>query len=220
MNDSTAHPFSLDELVARARTLAVPGQRRILGITGAPGAGKSTVAALVVAALGPNFATLVPMDGFHLSSTELTRLGRQNRKGAHDTFDDVGFAVLLKLLRSQDATSGGRASLTVYAPEFRRDLEESVGSALPVWATTPLVVTEGNYLLLDRDSWPDARASIDEVWYLDLADEVRRERLITRHESFGKTHSEAELWAWGSDQRNALLVESTRDRADLRVRLT
>ena len=56
-------PTTVVELTARARLLASTGSRRILGITGAPGAGKSTVAAQLVQALGSETAVLVPMDG-------------------------------------------------------------------------------------------------------------------------------------------------------------
>ena len=42
--------MDVDQLTDRARALAHAGSRRILGIAGAPGAGKSTLAALVTAA--------------------------------------------------------------------------------------------------------------------------------------------------------------------------
>src|SRR4051794_22919127 len=128
-------------LVARARALLVPGQRRILGIAGPLGGGKSTVARAVVAALG-DAARLVPMDGFHLAQAELVRLGRRDRMGAPDTFDSAGYAALLKRLRGEEAV--------VYAPEFRREIEEPIAGAIAVPRTVALVVTEGNYLLL----WP------------------------------------------------------------------
>jgi len=208
-------PGTLAELVERARVLAGSGNRRILGITGAPGAGKSTVAAQLVAALGPELAVLVPMDGFHLSNAVLAALGRRDRKGAHDTFDDAGYAALLtRLHRSAAGTDP-----LVYAPEFRREIEEPVGSALPVPATVPLVVTEGNYLLLDRGAWPRARSLVDQVWFLAPSEEVRHARLIARHEAYGKDPDQARYWTLGSDQRNAELIESTADRADLVVRL-
>lgn len=208
------------ELVERARTLAVPGDRHILGITGAPGAGKSTLAAAIVQALGPELAVLVPMDGFHLANVVLHALGRRDRKGAHDTFDDAGYTNLLERLhRSRVAPGAPGEREIVYAPEFRREIEEPIGSALPVRPDVPLVITEGNYLLLDRDSWPRARACVDEVWFLAPDEDLRHDRLIRRHEAFGKSSADARAWALGTDQRNADLIASGAAAADLVVRL-
>ena len=199
-------------LIKRARGLVEPGRRRILGITGAPGAGKSTLANKVVAALGAD-AVLVPMDGFHLANAELERLGRRDRKGAVDTFDAAGYAALLRRLRD------GTESL-VYAPLFRREIEEPIACAIPVPREMPLVVTEGNYLLVDSDGWAPVRGLLDEVWFLDPPAEVRLDRLVRRHQEFGKPPRQAWQWAHGTDQRNAVLVDSTRARADLVVCLT
>ena len=150
VTSSRAVDLTLAQLVGRARALAVPGDRHILGITGAPGAGKSTIAANIVDALGPGLAVLVPMDGFHLANVVLEALGRRDRKGAHDTFDGSGYANLLQRLhRSSTAPGQPGATDIVYAPEFRRDIEESIGSATPIHPQMPLVVTEGNYLLLE-----------------------------------------------------------------------
>ncbi|MHA0284973.1 nucleoside/nucleotide kinase family protein [Mycobacterium sp. C3-094] len=205
---------SVEQLVAWARELVTPGTRRILGLTGAPGAGKSTVAEQLVAALGPQDAVLVPMDGFHLANEVLLDLGRRDRKGAHDTFDDDGYARLLAALRAQ---RDGDA--VIYAPRFRREIEEPIGSSIPVHASIPLVVTEGNYLLLNSGAWPAARACVDEVWFLAPDNDIRHERLVRRHEAFGKTPEEAQFWALGSDERNAALIESTAGRADRVLRL-
>lgn len=205
---------TLDELVEWAKALVVPGERRILGLTGAPAAGKSTVAEQLVTALGPDTAVLVPMDGFHLANEVLLDLGRRDRKGAHDTFDDGGYARLIAALREQRP-----GDPVVYAPRFRREIEESIASSIPVPATVPLVVTEGNYLLLDRDAWPVARAAIDEVWFLTLDTDVRHTRLVRRHEAYGKSPQDAARWALGPDERNARLIESTASRADRIVRL-
>jgi pantothenate kinase len=199
-------------LIERARGLVEPGRRRILGITGAPGAGKSTLAEAVVAALGAD-AVLVPMDGFHLANAELERLGRRDRKGAVDTFDAAGYAALLRRLRD------GAESL-VYAPLFRREIEEPIACAIPVPREVPLVVTEGNYLLVDFGGWASVRGLLDEVWFLDLPAELRLDRLVRRHEEFGKPPRQAWQWAHGTDQRNADLVAATRSRADLVICLT
>ncbi|GAB3969678.1 nucleoside/nucleotide kinase family protein [Plantactinospora veratri] len=203
-------PHTLDQLVARARALASTGPRRLLGITGAPAAGKSTLAGLLVAALG-GVAELVPMDGFHLAESELHRLGRHARKGAPDTFDAAGFVALLRRLRA--------GTETVYAPEFRRELEEPVAGAIPVPPSVPLVVVEGNYLLVPDQPWGEVRGLLDEVWFLELDESERLHRLTERHIAFGRQPMEAAARARGTDQRNAELIAGTVDRADLIVRM-
>jgi pantothenate kinase len=199
----------LEELAARSAALAVPGRRRLLGITGAPGAGKSTVAGRLVEALAGS-AVLVPMDGFHLAQHELERLGIAQRKGAVDTFDAGGFVALLRRLRDADEE-------VVYAPAFRREIEEPVAGAIPVPREVPLVVTEGNYLLVAEGRFGEVRGLLDEVWYLELDEALRIERLIARHVAFGRDRAAAEAWARGTDQANAELIASTRPRADLVV---
>ncbi|RKS77813.1 hypothetical protein CLV35_1511 [Motilibacter peucedani] len=188
---------SLAELVARAEALAA-GPRRVLGIAGPPGGGKSTVAEAVVAALGDR-AALVPMDGFHLAQAQLERLGRADRKGAPDTFDAEGYAALLRRLRDP----GG---VTVYAPAFRREIEEPVAGAVAVAPEVPLVVTEGNYLLLEDGPWAQVLGLLDETWLVRGDEEVRVERLIARHVRFGRSPEEAREWVLRSDEANAALV--------------
>jgi pantothenate kinase len=211
--------LTIEQVYSQAKVLAMSGSRHVLGFTGAPGAGKSTVAEQVVAALGPQLAVLVPMDGFHLSNEVLMNLGRRERKGAHDTFDAAGYATLMERIRHQGCTTLGDDDV-IYAPRFRREIEEPIGSCIPIFADIPLIVTEGNYLLLDSGAWPAARACIDQVWYLAPLETVRHERLVRRHEAYGKSHDEAESWASGSDQRNADVIESTASRADRIIRVT
>ena len=201
----------LDRLVADARALLHPGRRAVLGIAGAPGAGKSTLAEQLVAALGDD-AMLVGLDGFHLSDDELGRLGRYERKGAVDTFDAAGYVHLLRRLRARDEP-------VVYAPRFDRSLEESIGSAVPVPAEVPLIVTEGNYLLVDTGPWAGVRALLDACWYVEPGEDVRLGRLVARHERFGRSHEEARERSYGTDQRNADVIAATRHRADRVLRL-
>ena len=212
MANAEAIEASFDELAAQAEALAAGGTRRILGITGAPGSGKSTLAERLVAHLG-DAARLVPLDGFHLADPELRRLGRWERKGALDTFDGAGYVNLLQRLRDPDEHM-------VYAPHFDRDLEAAIAGWIPVPDDAPLIVTEGNYLLVDADPWHAVRSLVDEVWFVDPGDAVRMGRLIARHQRFGRTEEQAIERSYGSGQRNAELIDSTRPKADRVVRLT
>ncbi|WP_370581408.1 nucleoside/nucleotide kinase family protein [Mycetocola sp. JXN-3] len=198
----------LDELVERARALIVPGERRLLGMAGAPGAGKSTLAARIVAELGEE-ATLVPMDGYHLSRAVLADLGRTDRKGAPDTFDAAGFVALLGRLQE--------ARETVYVPSYDRDLHEPVAAALAVSPVTPLLIVEGNYLLLDDPEWAPAREFLDAAWYVEIPTGLRTERLVARHEAHGKSPEHAREWVFRSDEANARLIEASAVNADLIV---
>jgi pantothenate kinase len=200
--------LSVVDLVERARALALPGQRRLLGIAGAPGAGKSKVAREIVDKLGPDLAALVPMDGFHLSNETLNAWGRRGRKGAWDTFDADGYVQLLRRLRSQEEE-------VVHAPDFDRDVDESIGSALPIRRDVPLIVTEGNYLLSDVGGWSGVAPLLDESWYLQIDDSTRLMRLTSRHQLHGMSHEDADTWARTTDQDNAVLIAESASRADL-----
>lgn len=201
------------ELAAHVDTLLSRGQRVLLGLAGPPGAGKSTLAEALAAHAGAQ-ATVVPMDGFHLAQVELARLGRTGRKGAPDTFDAAGYLALLARLRAQRP-----GDAAVYAPAFRRDLEEPVAGAIAVEAAVRLVITEGNYLLLDEAPWAGIAALLDQVWYLDPPPALRLERLLLRHLRFGRSDAEARAWIAATDEPNARRIEATRPRAHRVMRL-
>jgi len=202
----------LASLVDRAEALVAAGARRLLGLTGTPGAGKSTLGRALVSALGsrrPGAAVLVPMDGWHLRQADLAERGLTGRKGAPDTFDVEGFVTLLGRLRSPGPVS---------APAFDRTVDDVVDDAVHVAASARLVVVEGNYLLLDHGPWRAVRQLLDEVWYLDADEGVRRPRLVRRHVDGGRSPLDAEAFVTASDEVNARAVEATRARADLVVR--
>ncbi|WUI29252.1 nucleoside/nucleotide kinase family protein [Mycobacterium sp. NBC_00419] len=197
----------MDALVADVTEMlaAAPG-RVVIGITGPPGAGKSTVAQALVA----NFpgASYLPMDGFHLSNAVLDRLGRRDRKGAPDTFDAAGYAALLRRVRSEYAAG------EVYAPAFSREIDEPVAAGHVVARDSPLVVTEGNYLALPDGDWAAVRGVLDRVYYLDCPAPVRRRRLVARHIAGGRTPQAAAAWADEVDEANARLIATTQPLCD------
>jgi pantothenate kinase len=203
-DDRVALAARITELLARA-----DNGRVVLGMAGEPGAGKSTLASAVAAVLDVP-TTVVPLDGFHLADVELVRQGLLRRKGAPETFDPWGYAALLRRLRS-------RPDHSVYAPGFERDLEQPLAGAIVVAPEVELVLTEGNYLLLDRPEWRAGREQLDEVWYVDVDPVVRRDQLVRRHVRFGKSQDDAERWVAEVDDANAVLVAASRPLADLVV---
>lgn len=188
--------------------------RVLIGLTGAPGAGKSTIAEALAVLLDERVPTaMVPMDGFHLADATLERLGLRDRKGVPETFDGDGYLALLRRLR----TPGPRP---VFAPGFERTLDQPLAAAVMVRPEVRVVVTEGNYLLLDREPWTDVRELLDEVWFLETEESLRAQRLNERHLEFGRSPAAAEDWMATVDGPNAQLVAATRERADRVVTVT
>ncbi|MFW6693522.1 nucleoside/nucleotide kinase family protein [Streptomyces sp. MAR4 CNX-425] len=192
---------------------ALLGDRRrvVLGLAGAPGAGKSTLARGLVAALrarhGAGGAAYVPLDGFHLAGAQLDRLGLRDRKGSEPSFDAAGYAALLRRLMAEPDAE-------VYVPDFDRALDEPVAARHRVAPGTRLIVTEGNYLACDLPGWHAARELMAEVWYVDAADAVRDARLMDRHVGFGRTEAASRAWIDANDAPNAELVKASRARCD------
>ena len=202
MTDQKIHPHIPAALLQAIDPLLKSGRRCLLGLVGAPGAGKSTLAAALQQQLGA-LAQVVPMDGFHLANAELQRLGLAQRKGAPDTFDSAGYVALLRRLRDQQP--GER----IYAPEFRRELEEPIAGAIGVDAQTRLVITEGNYLLLDQGHWAEVAGLLDAAWYVEPDESLRLQRLLQRHMAFGRSEQAARDWIASTDEPNARLIQAS-----------
>jgi len=136
-----------------------PGERRIVAIAGAPGSGKSTIAERLERRLNevdPGSCALLPMDGFHYDDEVLTPRGWQSRKGAPHTFDVGGYAAALRRLKADDEA-------TVAVPRFDRDIEIARAGAILIEQSVRLIVTEGNWLLLDDEPWPTLRPWFDQT---------------------------------------------------------
>lgn len=212
--------MTLEDLLTRASHLGASRTTPVvIGVVGAPGAGKTTLVETLVRELNEDAPAPehqayahVPMDGFHLSDQELARLGLLDRKGAPETFDVHGYAATLARLRSP-------REAVVYAPGFERTLEQPIAGVIPVFPSATTIFTEGNYLLLDRPEWRQVRDQCTEIWYCEQENTLRIERLIQRHITFGKSPAEAELWVNTVDEQNARLIQATRANADLVVTL-
>lgn len=198
----------------RAVGLATRGRRSILGITGAPAAGKSTYAAQLTAQLTADghHVTLVPMDGYHLAQSVLEAEGLAEVKGAPHTFDGYGFVALLRRLKESPDEQ-------IWAPRFDRGIEDSIAASIGIAPEVTLVVTEGNYLLLDQMPWATVRTLLDECWYVEVPEQLRHERLEARHRRYGRSPEEAHERTYGSDERNARLIAATATAADATIEL-
>lgn len=180
--------------------------RFMLGLTGAPAAGKSTIAAQLVEEINkqkPGFAVIVPMDGFHYSNEELARRNLVPLKGIPATFDADSFVGLIARIKTDTDKS-------IPCPKFDRSIEASIEGAIEVAPIHKIVIAEGNYLLLDEKPWNELRNLFDEVWFIDTKMEDLLPRLKARHKAGGKAEPEVKAKIESTDLPNALLVTATK----------
>lgn len=196
------------QLAATIRAKAQAQGRFLTALAGPPGAGKSTLAAELVAALGQG-AKAVPMDGFHYDDAVLIARGARARKGAPDTFDVAGFRHLLTRLRTEDE---------VAIPLFDRDLEISRAGADIVGPQDRILIVEGNYLLLNEAPWPDLAPLFDLTIWIDVPEAELDRRLLARWAHYGKTPDEARAWIDGNDMPNIRRVVAGSRPANLVIR--
>jgi pantothenate kinase len=203
----------VEQAFARANEITKKTDKRvIIGVVGKPGAGKSTLTSYLIDHLPKNSVSLVPMDGYHLSNQQLSRLDLANKKGAFNTFDADGYIALLKRINNE-------FDKDIYFPVFHREIEESYSADGVVPARTKLILTEGNYLLFDQAGWGNVISELTETWYINIDDTLRIDRLVKRHEFYGKSKEAAIAWANGSDETNAKIVEATSIRADVVINI-
>lgn len=183
-------------------------QRIIIGVVGKPGSGKSTLTSYLLDNLLKEKAVLVPMDGYHLSNKLLAEYKKADRKGAYDTFDSKGYSELLKRIKFDNESD-------IYFPIFHREIEESIVAEGVVPKECKLILTEGNYLLLDKHGWENVKSYLTQSWYIQIEDDLRWSRLMDRSIKYGRSPEIAYKWTHGSDEINAQVVETTQKFADV-----
>ncbi|OVA05342.1 Phosphoribulokinase/uridine kinase [Macleaya cordata] len=200
----------------------------IVGLAGPPGAGKSTVASEVARRINmqwpqkasgidsldpPDFAIVLPMDGFHLYRHQLDEMENPEeahaRRGAPWTFDPVQLLKCLKTLRSQGS---------VYAPSFDHGVGDPVEDDIFVSLQHKLVIVEGNYLLLEEGVWKDVSSEFDEKWFIEVDIDTAMQRVLKRHISTGKPPDVAKWRIEYNDRPNAELINKSKKNADLVIR--
>ena len=201
----TAHEMA-KVILEGVKSLKPKKDRNLIAIAGPPGAGKSTVAEIVTDLMNENLmkTSLVPMDGFHLDNKTLKKANLLDRKGAPETFDVKGFTELVKNL-------GYKKSLR--APLFDRSSDEVVKNARKIPVEQEYIIAEGNYLLLNKDSWRDLYNYWDYKVFLSVESSVLKSRLIERWLDENYTYPEAEARVLKNDLVNADIVNSKRLKA-------
>jgi pantothenate kinase len=198
-----------DLLLARAAN----GARVVAAIAGAPGSGKSTQAERLAALLDarqPGSAIVLPMDGFHYDDLHLVPAGLRLRKGAPDTFDVGGLYHTLRRVRARDEPF-------VSVPVFDRDLEIARAGARMIGAEVPIIIVEGNYLLLAREPWSRLRPLFDVAVLLDVPASVLHERLSERWQLYNLTPQEIAAKLADNDLPNGQLVMAESHGEDFRM---
>lgn len=197
-------------IVERARTA---GRRTLVAIAGAPGSGKSTFADGLAERLnrtrGAGFAAVLQMDGYHYDNAVLRDRGLSDRKGAPPTFDVDGLAADLDRLHA-----GGRP---VAVPVFDRGLDLARAGARIVGAEVPVILVEGNYLLLDTPPWDALAGRWDITVFLDAPLPVLEARLLRRWHDHGRDTDAAAAWVAANDLPNARTVIDGSRPADWRI---
>lgn len=201
--DGGMTPDALESLI---RNRIRPGTRLMVALAGPPGAGKSTLAGRLAGRLGP-LAAVVPMDGYHLDNALLDARGLRARKGAPMTFDVAGLARDLMRLKACEPE--------VLVPVFDRAADLARAAARAVPGDVPVLLVEGNYLLLDRSPWDRLAGLFDLTVMLDVPGAELERRLVQRWLDHGLDPAAARARAHGNDLPNARTVREHSRLADV-----
>ncbi|QIW98022.1 hypothetical protein AMS68_003540 [Peltaster fructicola] len=143
---------------------------------------------------GPDVAIFLPMDGYHLTRAQLSAMPdphtAHSRRGAAFTFDAPAFLELVQKLREPICPE----TRTIFAPSFDHAVKDPVADDIPIASTSRIIIFEGNYLSLGTgaEEWKEAAELMDELWFVEVKEEVARQRLIARHVASGIAKDETD----------------------------
>lgn len=202
--------MDLNTVIARVLDTPARETRKMIAVVGAPGAGKSTISAPLMAGLAKAGAraAVIPMDGYHLDDRILGPRGDLPRKGAPQTYDVGGFRAMIDRVARGD---------TVYIPVFDRSREIAIAGAEEIGADIDTVVVEGNYLLLQDGDWAGIKDRWDISLFLDVPEEVLERRLMARWRDLGMSEDQARTKVAGNDLINMRTVLDRSAPADITV---
>lgn len=204
--------ITLDGLADVVAARAEAG-RVIVALAGAPGSGKSTVAATLAERLNagrPDLAAVLAMDGYHYDDLLLVPQGKRARKGAPDTFDVAGLRHVLGRLRAADEAA-------VAVPVFDRSIEIARAGARLIGRDVRIIIVEGNWLLLGQEPWSSLRPLFDLTVLIEVPEAVLRQRLTARWQGYGLTPDQIAQKLEGNDLPNARLVAAQSTAPDFRL---
>ena len=191
-------------LLRRLTEMQRAAARRILVFLAAPPAtGKSTLLQFLEELARthdelPQVQTL-GMDGFHHTNAYLAahsvrrdgvEIPLKSIKGAPETFDVAHLAAKL---------AAAKEGATPF-PVYDRRIHDVVPDALI--ADAPILLVEGNWLLLDEEPWRDLRALADYRIRIDAPSALLKDRLIARKVQGGGSEAEATAFYDASDRKN------------------
>lgn len=200
--------LSPDAFIAELQALAAADTRRLVALVGPPGAGKSTLAQRIVHEVSGS--AVVAMDGFHYDDEVLVPRGWRPRKGAPHTFDVGGLAATLTRLRRRDEAH-------VAVPRFDRELEIARAGALLIPRAVPLIVVEGNWLLLQQPPWGVLAPLFDLTALIRVEEAELARRLRQRWVDYGLDETGIRAKLDDNDLPNGRLVYTGSRAVDIEI---
>ncbi|KAI5784662.1 P-loop containing nucleoside triphosphate hydrolase protein [Geopyxis carbonaria] len=182
---------SLIESTATRFTSVPENERLLISVSGIPGSGKTTLASRVVKGLneklGSEVAAMIPMDGYHLTRQQLSAMPDPELahfcRGAHWTFAPQILGALIFACKLPISKSGAQ---TIHAASFDHAMKDPVEDDIPILPTHRILVFEGNYLALSEPKdWADVAEQFDIRWFVEVDENVAKERLAKRHVKAG-----------------------------------